>query len=1045
MVTQNNVTGAQADVKKYENLLNQSSTAYRSTPTSSDLKLQTEMRAARNRLSEERDNQIQERWFSQEKPETSGGESGGFGKALESLAVPVYATVGAFEHLTGRGTESTLMGDVNKNMWEDRRLFSDVLRDRGAPGVVSAPLGFALDVMFDPLNWATAGTAALIPRLATGAAKGGVKGAALGATSYGARRAGQVLKAAEFVPGVRKGVDTSLKMSKRLSKSAKEFEPEAVSGFRARLNNKAVSSAEEYNKLVGKDIVKDIESYRGLGKGSYRVTLRGLVDEAKEKMPWARPTLEALDYNNVRHMELSRKKREIMKALNKNFDDKGDVQDALNSIIAGDETAARESLERARTSFLEGARQTKVSTAADDVLEYNPESPLIKDMLEDAPESARKAVEKIQEGVEDVSDILGDAERVYTTMDPLENGLRMAMENLDADITVKDIKEMLEAGLMDKTGLDWFDNAYESVRNWKVGIKAINPEKKYEVGKGMVESLEFLTSFFKRGKVAGSPSAWTNAILGNPIMAAMLGINIADPKFLESVRKARKIISSKDGMAEAIEEMFSNVEMMKYLMDNPEEFAQLTGISPTYLKTKRQMARQIEQMAMDAGIPTKGKSTEEIFDVIKEELEDSYEKISGYKAAPTTGSDLVRNMIKQRGREVLTPFDLPGSMIANEIVDSGLSRKFYDDIAEKAKDPKNVGARVTNFFFNKALSGYERIDQIYKMAMHNHLVMNGLTEPELAKIARAIDMVPEDIIEKAAVDGVMRYKLSGRKAAEVANEIYLNYAAMPAGVKALRKMPILGAPFASFMHGMGLKTASTIAYNPAIFNKVNYAMSSTEPAKSPLERKSLESKYYSYLNDPAMWKMPFFRDNPIYLNMANMLPYYSMNMFNPTERVYEETIPGNLVQLIDKSPLLDDPVGQVMFDYLILPLILRDSQPMGSFGQPIYPKGASALEKTGYAARALVDTYTPGAVGLLGSPIGAMTDIPAGVLPGYHTRKSANAARGLTTYGKTSSEPALQRTARAVAGNIGFPVQSPVNFRYLENEVKKNIKSSDKN
>jgi len=44
-------------------------------------------------------------------------------------------------------------------------------------------------------------------------------------------------------------------------------------------------------------------------------------------------------------------------------------------------------------------------------------------------------------------------------------------------------------------------------------------EKTIDVYQGFI-------SFFKRGKVGASPTAWTNAIMGNPTMAWMAGINI---------------------------------------------------------------------------------------------------------------------------------------------------------------------------------------------------------------------------------------------------------------------------------------------------------------------------------------------------------------------------------------------------------------------------------------------------------------------------------------------------------------------------------------
>lgn len=86
-----------------------------------------------------------------------------------------------------------------------------------------------------------------------------------------------------------------------------------------------------------------------------------------------------------------------------------------------------------------------------------------------------------------------------------------------------------------------------------------------------------------------------------------------------------------------------------------------------------------------------------------------------------------------------------------------------------------------------------------------------------------------------------------------------------------------------------------------------------------------------------MVKLPFFKENPLYLNVANMIPYYNMNMFAPSERKYKDSLGDKLTAVLDKTPILKDPVGQTIFDYFIQPLIIRDSLPQGSFGQQLYP------------------------------------------------------------------------------------------------------------
>lgn len=90
-------------------------------------------------------------------------------------------------------------------------------------------------------------------------------------------------------------------------------------------------------------------------------------------------------------------------------------------------------------------------------------------------------------------------------------------------------------------------------------------------------------------------------------------------------------------------------------------------------------------------------------------------------------------------------------------------------------------------------------------------------------------------------------------------------------------------------------------------------------------------------------KLPFFKENPLYLNIANVIPYYSMNMFMPSNRRYSSSLGSNLVSALDKLPIMKDPVGQTIFDYFIQPLIIRDTMSQGQFGQPLYPSGTKFL------------------------------------------------------------------------------------------------------
>jgi hypothetical protein len=297
-----------------------------------------------------------------------------------------------------------------------------------------------------------------------------------------------------------------------------------------------------------------------------------------------------------------------------------------------------------------------------------------------------------------------------------------------------------------------------------------------------------------------------------------------------------------------------------------------------------------------------------------------------------------------------------------------------------------------------------------------------------------------DITGSHIKNGTRYYTIAPKKAAALSNEVYMNYAAMPAAVRALRTMPVLGSPFFSFAYAMALKTGKTALANPAAFNKVNFFLKELEANKTPLEKQALQSKYYSWYNRPGMIGLgssKFFGDNPIYLNVSSMIPYYSMNMFMPSERTFGSDWKGQLASAIDNVPLLKDPVGQLITDYFIIPNIIRDVQPQNMWGGPLYPGSASGFEKgVVYPGRQLLEAVTPS----IFSPLGAvMPESVLPALPSYQWRKLGYATRGQTPVGTIGNEPATSRTARAISSLAGVNLH-PMDLTYLSNQVKKSMK-----
>jgi hypothetical protein len=228
------------------------------------------------------------------------------------------------------------------------------------------------------------------------------------------------------------------------------------------------------------------------------------------------------------------------------------------------------------------------------------------------------------------------------------------------------------------------------------------------------------------------------------------------------------------------------------------------------------------------------------------------------------------------------------------------------------------------------------------------------------------------------------------------------------------------------MYGMALKTGQTLAYNPSAFNKVTFAMNEYGGTKTPLEKKALTGSYYSYLTQPGMFRVPgeFFDKNPIYLNLANMIPYYSLNMFNPIQTTYGNTWKEKLAQTFQTLPVMKDPLGSTLFDYIVQPLILGEAiRPQGQFGQPLYPVDATGIEKLGYGLRSLGEAFVPNVAAYAGA---VTPENVAQYIPSYRWRQLALSKYGKNQLGITGKESKSSRFMRTLLQATGILVQAPV-------------------
>jgi hypothetical protein len=617
--------------------------------------------------------------------------------------------------------------------------------------------------------------------------------------------------------------------------------------------------------------------------------------------------------------------------------------------------------------------------------------------------------------------------------------------------------KILQEASYNQTNVKWFDSMNKSVRQYKLAVGA-NQDKVLINGEKIMGAYDRAMALFRIAKISASPSAYTNAVGGNMIMAHMAGESIGDIGFMKRLNQVWNMYKNKPGSAVQIEATLMSLDdggqLLSQIGEHLPEFkatmgdaasfigasVKTTGLKDVATKELYDRLKLAGQIEPGMGYSQFTQSVLEARDEAKKWANEIAVKVNKGSRGIEAGTKLIREKLAKG--EAIQSSEIGSGIISQEVLgalsEDRTAMEFLNKVKAKA-DEGGVGWKALNLMFNKMPSAFESIDQTFKMTSFIRSTVDGYTLPQLQKMKNIVEINPESLT-KFAKDGVYRYRLPADKALELANETYLNYSAMPAGIKVLRNFPVMGSPFASFMYGMAIKTGKTLMYNPAAFNKVSFGLHEFGGTKTPMEKSAIYDttnpayQYYSYLGKPGSFRIPFFNDNPAYINMANMIPYYSMNMFNPSSSNYDTSLlPGKLTSMLQSSPFMKDPVGQYMFNYLIQPMILGDSiAPQGSFGQQLYPTDASAGEKFAYGVRDFTESFVPNVAQYAGIPAGLM-GMPQQAIeytPSYKFRNLARGVQALNPVGKSGKEPAGVRTLRGILGTVGLPISPNMDLTY---------------
>ncbi len=1056
-------------------------------PSMGDIRTEQQMKKTLEAINIQQDKALRENWYGtddkSDKTDSAPPPTGLFQRTINALSAPLMGVVGAIDYATGQSRGSSLGDAINKNVSEDRRLFGDVLKGAGLPGVVAKPVGLTADIVLDPINIITAGTGGIIARMFAGGVKGasraGLRGAAQG-IRYGAesRALETALVAKNLTLG---GTKLALKtaslpvslFNKFSGRTVKAIDAasttKATQGF---LEKRAVAATKKFDDIMGTNAIeRAIKDDWSLGSYFYEALEQG-AKKVGDRVPVVKDFFQKyLSYDNAEWSRVARIKDALLqhsseaemtaaaKSFVKTYDKGGSVDDAfaaaqaeIKATPADFDLPKKESLEASPFEDPTGA----ISMGREELNKFT-------STLANKPEVSADDLITLHKVAEDGQEAVRIASKpdTYVTFDPLQNQYRLFAEATNGTNTynkfAESLRKMIQAGDSGHTGVAWWDNMRANVNQLRQDVKdkksISDPNITIEerVGEKTAQFLDVYSAMlavFKRAKVAASPRAWTNSILGNLAMAKLNGIDVLDPAYSKAFRQSLNVVTGKSSSELLLNELAEVSDLIPMVKSNPSQFELTTGLSRDELVRVEQLKNlmgRFKKVGIEGGVLPPSATNSEVLDAMEKIMRAAGE---GARSTDATMFEAASALAKASKKQVTTVSQrklasidaatgeaggaVGTDLVTNEFFDSQSANKFFKKLADGAKEEGNYAAQLGNLIFNKMPDGYSKIDSVYKLSNVVYTSKYGVKEHELRQIARAIKLDPEDV-EQIVIDGVTRYRFtSAAKSFELANETFLNYNAMPAAVKVIRQMPLVGAPFIAFTYGMYGKVLKGLVRNPAFFTKQSFALQEMSAEESPVEKALLAMERYSYLNDPAMVKLPFPGNSMIYVNAANVLPYLSLSLVQPSSRAFEEVLPNAVAQAVDKSPILKDPIGSMIFDYFVLPALLSEEVPLGAFGQPLYPRDAGLAEKIMYAGRTAADAFVPGIVEpVLGTVAPAST---APFLPGYTTRKTAFAKEGKTPVGVQSKEHPLSRWSRSIGGSLGVPIQTPVPHAFLDED-----------
>lgn len=932
-------------------------------PSAADLATQADLLRTIQQRDALQGQQVKERWYGTDTSEVPKKKQISLLKnALDLLGAPIYGMTGLAESALGKSAKPNVVENVISNMFERRETFSDLLRKEGLPNIISMPLGLVLDITLDPF----AGSLGGVSKLYKASKVAGLVGAET------------VLKKAGF---------TAASAIPFIGKESKQ-----------NLLSKAATLAEKYRDITG-ETVEQLST-----PGLFTRGIQGGWKAVREKTEGTKfgSILDAITPQPKEWEDIMRRMDEVRR----------------EPSYVGTPEAALDALD----NFFKKADEEYAGFKM-------PKTPFEHDQVEVAKDIKRGIDMATEEG-----GLVGTA-----NVDKFRRELESSVAQSEFE---RDFAERLYRIMEDKTGVKLYDDLTDAFKSFKVG--------NVEIGRKIANAYEYAQKIFKSGVTGGSPRYPIMSSVSNMAFRQGAGLKTWTPEYLGSLNDAFKLaFGNIKGDNTRLVNFINDPKIRSFIEQNPSLFTSTYAIKPAEFLNLGKV-RAIVEKGIEEVVP-KGKKAESTKMLLKEmaekqlnynrkEVRDTMSIMKnifgdGKRIVDLPEGDVIRTIDNITGN--ITPAsvdELPSTFFAGEIYRPGseLSKqmnKIAKAIKIEAEGGKSVPLPTKIFYQYMMLAGEmsSKPDQIFKLSDFIHLTQNGIDLDELGKLRSFIDINIAKDTKKVA--GKELWKLTPEAATRATNEIYMNYQTLPKAIKVLRSIPFIGQPFASFSYLMGVKAGKTALYNPSAINRIQFFMNDFSGGRSPQERQAIAGegpmgKYYQYLGKEGMMRLPFFEQNPVYVNFGSMIPYFTLNMIQDPERykdIQQKTLGADIFRVIDQSPFFKTPEGQWALDYLIQPMIIRDSQPKGMFDQPLYPAKATTAEKIFYASRAVAEPFFPGMLSMTGLAGGLLPEQAIEAVPSYRWRQLARATKGETVVGAPSSEDKGIRTLRTASAIFGIP------------------------